>query len=101
MWPRGRRTDLYQTSRFSKSFTGYSGEVKIRPEREGDVKHSAGGHFPGERSIWVQAQGGFEEGPDANRGMDRSRELEPQLGKPATWPRFRLNSSVHSLAVNC
>ena len=80
----GRRTDLYQTFQILKKLTGYSGEVKYGPEREGDVKHSLADISLAEKHLRYKPKVDFEEGLTRTVAWYRSRELEPQLGKPAT-----------------
>src|SRR6266478_10030050 len=80
----GRRTDLYQTFRILQRLTGYSGEVKYGPEREGDVKHSLADISLAEKHLGYKPKVDFEEGLTRTVAWYRSRELEPQLGKPAT-----------------
>ncbi len=80
----GRRTDLYQTFQILKKLTGYSGEVKYGPEREGDVKHSLADISLAEKHLGYKPKVDFEEGLTRTVAWYRSRELEPQLGKPAT-----------------
>jgi UDP-glucose 4-epimerase len=80
----GRRTDLYQTFQILKKLTGYSGEVKYGPEREGDVKHSLADISLAEKHLGYKPKVDFGEGLTRTVAWYRSRELEPQLGKPAT-----------------
>ncbi len=80
----GRRTDLYQTFQILKKLTGYSGEVKYGPEREGDVKHSLADISLAEKHLGYKPKVDFEEGLTRTMAWYRSRELEPHLGKPAT-----------------
>jgi len=80
----GRRTDLYQTFQILKKLTGYSGEVKYGPEREGDVKHSLADISLAEKHLGYKPKVDFEEGLTRTMAWYRCRELEPQLGKPAT-----------------
>ena len=80
----GRRTDLYQTFQILKKLIGYTGEVKYGPEREGDVKHSLADISLAEKHLGYKPKVDFEEGLTRTVAWYRSRELEPQLGKPAT-----------------
>ena len=58
----GTRADLNETFRILKKLTGYSGEVKYGPEREGDVKHSLADISSAEKHLGYQPQVNFEEG---------------------------------------
>src|SRR6201987_518282 len=58
----GTRADLNETFRILKKLTGYSGDVKYGPEREGDVKHSLADISSAEKHLGYKAQVDFEEG---------------------------------------
>ena len=58
----GTRADLNETFQILKKLTGYSGDVKYGPEREGDVKHSLADISSGEKHLGYKPQVDFEEG---------------------------------------
>lgn len=58
----GTRADLNETFRILKKLTGYSGDVKYGPEREGDVKHSLADITSAETHLGYKPQVDFEEG---------------------------------------
>ena len=58
--------------------------LKYGPEREGDVKHSLADISLAEKHLGYKPKVDFEEGLTRTVAWYRSRELEPQLGKPAT-----------------
>jgi len=58
----GQRADLKETVRLLKKLTGYSGEVKIGPERAGDIKHSLADISRAEKSFAYKPRVDFEEG---------------------------------------
>lgn len=58
----GTRADLNETFQILKKLTGYSGEVKYGPEREGDVKHSLADISSAEKHLGFKPQVDFEEG---------------------------------------
>jgi nucleoside-diphosphate-sugar epimerase len=58
----GTRFDLNQTFQILKKLTGYRGEVKYGPDREGDVKHSLADISGAEKAFGYQPSVDFEEG---------------------------------------
>ena len=58
----GTRADLNETFQILKKLTGYSGDVKYGPEREGDVKHSLADITSAEKHLGYKPQVDFEEG---------------------------------------
>lgn len=58
----GTRADLNETFQILKKLTGYSGNVKYGPEREGDVKHSLADISSAERHLGYKPRVNFEEG---------------------------------------
>jgi UDP-glucose 4-epimerase len=58
----GTRADLNETFQILKKLTGYSGDVKYGPEREGDVKHSLADISSAEKHLGYKPQVDFEEG---------------------------------------
>ena len=58
----GTRADLNETFHSLKKLTGYSGEVKYGPEREGDVKHSLADISSAEKRLGYKPKVDFEEG---------------------------------------
>src|SRR5246127_265211 len=58
----GTRADLNETFQILKKLTGYSGDVKYGPEREGDVKHSLADISSAEKHLGYKAKVDFEEG---------------------------------------
>ena len=58
----GTRADLNETFHILKKLTGYSGDVKYGPEREGDVKHSLADVSSAEKHLGYKPQVNFEEG---------------------------------------
>jgi UDP-glucose 4-epimerase len=58
----GTRVDLNETFQALKKLTGYSGEVKHGPEREGDIKHSLADISRAEKAFGYKAIVNFEEG---------------------------------------
>jgi UDP-glucose 4-epimerase len=58
----GTRVDLNQTFETLKKLTGYSGEVKHGPEREGDIKHSLADISRAEKALQYKPSVNFEEG---------------------------------------
>ena len=58
----GTRADLNETFQILKKLTGYSGDVKYGPEREGDVKHSLADISSAEKHLGYKPQVNFEEG---------------------------------------
>jgi len=58
----GTRIDLNQTFRALKKLTGYTGEVKHGPEREGDIKHSLADISRAETAFRYKPSVNFEEG---------------------------------------
>jgi len=75
----GSRIDLNETFRVLKKLTGYSGEPKHGPEREGDVKHSLADLSLAKTHLGYQPAVNFEEG----------------LGRTVEWYR---SSSKHTPA---
>jgi len=58
----GRRSDLNETFQILKRLTGYKGEVKHGPARDGDIKHSLADLSRAERHLGYKTQVEFEEG---------------------------------------
>ena len=58
----GTRVDLNETFQTLKKLTGYSGEVKHGPEREGDIKHSLADISRAEKAFGYKPAVNFEEG---------------------------------------
>ena len=58
----GTRADLNETFQILKKLTGYSGDVKYGPEREGDVKHSLADISSAEKHLGYKPKVDFEEG---------------------------------------
>jgi nucleoside-diphosphate-sugar epimerase len=58
----GTRADLNETFQILKKLTGYSGDVKYGPEREGDVKHSLADISSAEKHLGYKPEVDFEEG---------------------------------------
>jgi len=58
----GRRTNLNETFRLLRKLTGYSGEVKYGPERDGDVKHSLADISQAQQSLGYIPIVNFEQG---------------------------------------
>jgi len=58
----GTRIDLNQTFQALKKLTGYTGEVKHGPEREGDIKHSLADISRAETAFRYKPSVNFEEG---------------------------------------
>jgi UDP-glucose 4-epimerase len=58
----GTRADLNETFQLLKKLTGFSGEVKYGPDREGDVKHSLADVTSAEKNLGYKPQVDFEEG---------------------------------------
>jgi len=58
----GTRADLNDTFHLLKKLTGFSGEVKYGPDREGDVKHSLADITSAEKNLGYKPQVDFEEG---------------------------------------
>lgn len=58
----GTRVDLNQTFEALKKLTGYMGEIKRGPEREGDIKHSLADISRAETAFGYQPSVNFEEG---------------------------------------
>jgi UDP-glucose 4-epimerase len=58
----GTRADLNETFQLLKKLTGFSGEVKYGPDREGDVKHSLADITSAEKNLGYKPQVDFEEG---------------------------------------
>ncbi|HET7207882.1 MAG TPA: SDR family oxidoreductase [Terriglobales bacterium] len=58
----GFRIDLKETFQVLKKITGYSGEVKYGPERQGDVKHSLADISQAEKYLGYRPHVHFEEG---------------------------------------
>src|SRR5579862_3513867 len=58
----GTCADLNETFQILKKLTGYSGDVKYGPEREGDVKHSLADISSAEKHLGYKSQVNFEEG---------------------------------------
>jgi nucleoside-diphosphate-sugar epimerase len=80
----GRRVDLYETFQILKKLTGYSGDVKYGPEREGDVKHSLADISLAEKHLGYKPRVYFEEGLEKTIAWYREQTAVPQLGKPAS-----------------
>jgi nucleoside-diphosphate-sugar epimerase len=79
----GRRTDLNETFQLLKKLTGYSGEVKYGPERDGDVRHSLADISQAERLL------GYRPIVDLEEGLQRTVE----------WYRGQLIAPISSGAV--
>jgi UDP-glucose 4-epimerase len=58
----GTCADLNETFQILKKLTGYSGDVKYGPEREGDVKHSLADISSAEKHLGYKPLVNFEEG---------------------------------------
>jgi nucleoside-diphosphate-sugar epimerase len=58
----GRRITLNETCKLLQSITGYSGQPKYGPSREGDVKHSLADISKAEAGLGYKPQVHFEEG---------------------------------------
>src|SRR5690348_13092194 len=58
----GTRVDLNETCQLLKKLTGYSGEVKHGPEREGDIKHSLADISRAKEAFGYEPKVNFEEG---------------------------------------
>jgi len=58
----GKRSDLNETFQILKRLTGYKGEVKHGPARDGDIKHSLADLSRAERHLGYKTQVEFEEG---------------------------------------
>jgi UDP-glucose 4-epimerase len=80
----GRRVDLYQTFQILKKLTGYSGDVKYGPEREGDVKHSLADISLAEKHLGYKPLVHFEEGLEKTVAWYRDCLAAPRQGTSAT-----------------
>jgi UDP-glucose 4-epimerase len=58
----GTRVDLNETCRLLKRMTGYQGDVKYGPEREGDIKHSLADISRAKTALGYTPTVNFEEG---------------------------------------
>ena len=58
----GTRVDLNETCRLLKRLTGYQGDVKYGPEREGDIKHSLADISRAKSALGYSPAVNFEEG---------------------------------------
>ena len=58
----GKRADLNETFQILKKLTGYKGEVKYGPERNGDIKHSLADLSRTEKYLGYKPHVEFEEG---------------------------------------
>jgi UDP-glucose 4-epimerase len=58
----GTRVDLNQTFELLKRMTGYTGNVKYAPEREGDIRHSLADIGLAAKALGYQPKVSFEEG---------------------------------------
>jgi len=58
----GTRVDLNQTFELLKRMTGYTGNVKYAPEREGDIRHSLADISLAAKALGYQPKVSFEEG---------------------------------------
>jgi nucleoside-diphosphate-sugar epimerase len=58
----GTRVELNQTFEVLKKLTGYSGNLKYAPEREGDIKHSLADISRAEKEFGYKPKVNFEEG---------------------------------------
>jgi nucleoside-diphosphate-sugar epimerase len=58
----GRRTTLNETCKLLQGLTGYSGEPKYGPPREGDIKHSLADISKAEAALGYKPKVDFEEG---------------------------------------
>ena len=79
-----QRVDLGQTFQILKKLTGYPGEVKYGPERAGDVKHSLADISLAEKHLGYKPKINFEEGLARTVAWYRNREVETQVGEPAS-----------------
>jgi UDP-N-acetylglucosamine/UDP-N-acetyl-alpha-D-glucosaminouronate 4-epimerase len=73
----GRRATLNQTFKLLQSLTGYSGEVRYAPEREGDIRHSLADISKAEAALGYQPSVNFEEG--LRRTVDWYRRTDAGL----------------------
>ncbi len=71
----GKRFDLNQTFEILKRLTGYKGEVKHGPERDGDIKHSLADLSRAEKYLGYKTQVEFEEGLRRTVEWYRSQSL--------------------------
>jgi nucleoside-diphosphate-sugar epimerase len=58
----GTRVDLNETCKMLAKLTGYRGEPKYAPEREGDIQHSLADITRAEKALGYKPKVGFEEG---------------------------------------
>jgi nucleoside-diphosphate-sugar epimerase len=58
----GTRVDLNETFQLLKKLTGYTGEVKHGPDREGDIKHSLADISRAKQAFGYEPKVNFEEG---------------------------------------
>ena len=58
----GTRVDLNETFQVLKKLTGYQGEVKYGPEREGDIKHSLADISRAQSAFGYEPKVNFEDG---------------------------------------
>jgi UDP-glucose 4-epimerase len=58
----GTRVDLNETYKMLAKLTGYRGEPKYAPEREGDIQHSLADITRAEKALGYKPKVGFEEG---------------------------------------
>ena len=58
----GTRVDLNETCQLLKNLTGYRGEPRYAPEREGDIKHSLADISRAQRALGYKPTVNFEEG---------------------------------------
>ena len=76
----GRRVTLNETFKALQSLTGYAGNVKYGPEREGDIKHSLADISRAEDALGYKTIVDFEEG--LKRTMEWYREqMSAQAGE--------------------
>src|SRR5882724_6902980 len=70
----GKRADLNETFQILKRLTGYKGEVKHGPERDGDIKHSLADLTQAEKHLGYKTEVEFEEGLRRTVEWYRSQE---------------------------
>ena len=88
----GQRTDLYQTFQILKKLIGYPGDVKYRPERAADIKHSLADISRAEHYL------GYEPKVDFEEGLIRTIQWYRNLPNRNS-PRFMPQSSCSALAT--
>jgi UDP-glucose 4-epimerase len=73
----GKRADLNEAFQLLKKITGYSGNVKYKPERAGDVKHSLADLSRTEKHLGYKPAVDFEEG--LRRTVDWYRKQQSEM----------------------